>query len=262
MAWAYRASSYANNGLGVSDSTSPGTGGTFAIGTALSAGDLIVLSIMGFNTTTNNSPPTFAVSDTVNGSWGSRELETVTFAIGTSSGRASLWAFENTGAGTPTFTITKTWAGGSGCSTGAQAAAFSGMVTTAPLDTGVAATGNNSSPASGNVSPATGAASELMVGCYVDAGYGTTLGAGNINAVGATLAGKHDADSGRWQGLFEYGDSGSSGGTPAATVTDSGTSVWGMIAAVFKITGAAAVIPPGLGPVVQMDAFQTYVLGW
>ena len=247
MAWAYRASSYANNGAGTAIVSSPGTT-TVTLGAALTAGDLIVLSIMGFNTqSSGNTPPTFAVSDSVNGSWGSGEVKTLTWFT---AGRGSLWAFANSGAGTPVITLTATFNQGSSspCNVGLQVAAFSGIATTSAFDTGAAASGTANTANSGAVSPATAAGSELMVGCYVDSGEGTTLSVGNINSVAATLTGKHDADGGRWQGLFEHGDAGSSGGTPSATASTTGTLVggWAMIGGVFKLAAGAAQDTPEL----------------
>lgn len=260
MAWAYRASSYGNDGAGVQVASGGTT--TATLGAALTTGDLIVLSIMGFNTDNSGNAPTFAVSDSVNGSWGSAELVTGTFILTPNAARYSVWAFPNTASGTPTITVTVTFVGGGVANLGCQCAAFSGIATSSAFDTGHGASGTGGSPSSGNVSPATAAANELMVGCYVDAGEGTTLSAGNINAVGATLAGKHDVDGGRWQGLFEYGDSGSSGGTPSATATSTGSPTGtGMIGAVFKLSGVAG-IPPGLGPSMQMQPDQTLPIGW
>jgi hypothetical protein len=234
------------------------------MGAALSAGDGIILGIMGFNAGTNNSPPTFAVSDSVNGSWGSAEVLTVTLAYGGTQGvRYSLWAFPNSGAGTPVITITISFTQQTNvkANMGALAAAFSGLATTSVYDTGAAATGTGTAPASGNVSPATGASSELMIGCYLDAGEGTTLSVGNVNGSAGTLAGKHDADSGKWQGLLEYRDAGSSGGTPSAAAVSTGSPTeWGMLGAVFTLSGAAAVIPPGLGPVPSMQ--EPFLTDW
>lgn len=235
MTWAFRSGSYANDGLGGSVTT--GGTGTVTLGTALSSGDAIVLHIGAFNTAGGNPAPTFAVSDSVNGSWGSAEAATGTVALGTQNARGSIWIFPNSAAGTPTITVTFTATGGSGINFGLQVAAFSGVVTSSPTDATAAGNGTGTTATSGNTSTSTTAANELMVGAYWDAGENDTLTAGNIAGAAATLAGKHDADGGKWEGLFEYGDSGASSGTPSATVTVSATnSGWVMVAAVFKVT--------------------------
>src|SRR5215470_16528875 len=103
MAWALRAGSYANKGAGYTGVGS-GTTQTLAVGTALSSGDLILFAI--FAATINSgTTPTFAVSDSVNGAWGSAEAQTATSSSGTNNGRASIWLFPNTAAGTPTMTV-------------------------------------------------------------------------------------------------------------------------------------------------------------
>ncbi len=238
MAWGYRASSYANDGAGFTAITGNGGTVTITLGAALSSADCIVLGIACLGTFGSDSTPTFAVSDSVNGSWGSAEISTTTYASpGLGTARASLWVLPNSGAGTPVVTVTITGTFATDYFGGLQVAAFSGLATSTPKDTAIAATNTDGSPTSGAVSPATGAANELMVGCYLDHGYNTTLSVGNINGVAATLAGKHDADGGHWQGLLEYGDSGNSGGTPAATVTTTGTPQWAMIGAVLKLAG-------------------------
>jgi len=252
MAWGYRASSYASNGAGAA--VGSGSTTTVTLGAALSAGDVIVLGIAGFTTNGTAAIPTFAVSDSVNGSWGSAQAATVTdnTTYPPNAGRNSVWVRANSGAGTPVITVTPTFTGGGTANIGLQVLAGTGLATASVVDTTAATEGTGSSPSSGNVSPATGAASEMMVGCYLDWGEGTTLSAGNINGAAATLAGKHDADGGRWQGLMEYADSGSSGGTPSATASSTGTpGTWGMFGVVLNLAASAAV-PPGLGPVVGL----------
>jgi len=261
MAWGYRASSYADDGTGYSVLDANST--TVTLGTAISAGDAVVLSMTALPTTGTGASPTFSVSDSVNGAWGSRELSTVTWAIGALNARTSAWVFENSGAGTPVVTVTITGTTSITYQGGMQVAAFSGIATATPKDASAAATGTGTSPTTGAVSPATGAANELMVGIYMDQGEGTTLTAGLLNGISPTGSFKHDADSGKWQGLLEYGDSGSSGGTPSATFTTTGApSGWGVNAIVLKITGGAPVIPPGLGPVVGMPEPHMMPIGW
>jgi hypothetical protein len=263
MAWGYRASSYANNGAGVLIASTGGTT-TVTLGAALSTGDLIVLGIMGLNTTSGNAAPTFAVSDSVNGSWGSGEVKTGTFNVdGNVNARYSLWAFPNSASGTPVITITVSWTGGgTGVNFGTDCAGFSGIATTSATDTSAGASGTGASPSSGAVSPATGAANELMVGLYLDGGENTTLSVGNISGSTATLAGKHDADGGKWQGLFEYGDAGSSGGTPSATATSTTPNTgWGMLAAVFKLSGGTPATVTSVGlPTLEAPGVQSVML--
>ncbi len=186
MAWAYRSSSYANDGTGFNALPSGGTD-TVTVGTALSAGDLIVLGITALDAN-GGANPTFAVSDSVNGSWGSAQVVTRAWTVATFPTRTSVWVFPNTGSGTPVITVTFTGTGAPLMSGGLQVAAFSGMATSSAFDTGASATGATANPSSGAVSPATGAASELMIGMYFDQGENTTLSVGNINGVGATLA--------------------------------------------------------------------------
>lgn len=236
MAWAYRTSSYANDGAGVLVTITTGTATeTVTMGTAVSAGDLLVLTYVTLHTI-GSGAVTYSVSDSVNGSWGSGEVVGNNWTVAALNARTSVWSFPNSGAGTPVITITLTGTNTDKFNVGTQCAAFSGIATTTATDSTAAASGTGGSPTTGNVAPATGAANELMITAYMDAGEGTTLTAGNINGSASTLAGKHDADSGKWQGLFEYGDSGNSGGTPAGTATSTGTpSGWGILAAVFKL---------------------------
>lgn len=257
MAWGYHAASYANNGIGFLQ----GAGGSqnFAFGSAITAGDLIVVGLIGLPTS-GGAAPTFSVSDTVNGAWSAATNEVVTllFTVGSANCRASIWAFPNSAVGSVgqncgVGVVTS----GSAVNLGAHLALFNGIVTSSPLDTKSTNSGTGANPSSGAVSPATSSANELMVGIYGDLGENTTLSVGNINGSAATLAGKHDADSGKWQGLFEYGDSGSSGGSPTATITGVANGGWAMLSAVFKITGGgAAVIPPGIGPAQSMPQWM------
>jgi hypothetical protein len=249
MAWAFRASSYANNGAGATVLLGATT--TITAPTAYSAGDLIVLGITALDPNPPDGPGTFTVSDSVNGSWGSGEVLTKSWVVATFKVRTSIWAFPNSAAGTPVITITLATNANS-ANIGLQVMAFSGIVTTSPFDTGGSGNAATANASSGAVSPATGAANELMVGFYADGGENITLAVGNINGSTATLAGKHESDASKYEALFEYGDAGSSGGTPTATITQASNTGWAMLAAVFKITGGAAVIPPGLGPVVGM----------
>lgn len=243
MAWAYRASSYGNNGLGVALASGATT--TVTLGAAVSAGDLLTLHITAFNNTDTAVITFGTVSDSVNGNWGAAD-QTVTQSILGLTQRQSVYSFPNSGAGTPVITVSQTNANGRACNVGLECAAFSGIVTTAPKDVSVVATGTSATPSSGAVA-ATAAANELVVGCYGDYGENDTITEGAT----FTLAGKHASDAGRWEGLMEYKDSGSSGSTPSADVTLSATNTgWSMFAVVYKVTAGAAQIPPGLGPVV------------
>ncbi|HLZ32203.1 MAG TPA: hypothetical protein VKV73_33185 [Chloroflexota bacterium] len=233
MAWALRASSYANDGTGFTGIVNNGTT-TVTLGAAVTAGDLLVLTIMGFQAISGDATPTFSVSDSVNGSSGWAEDATRTFTLaGPTPARCSVWTKPNSGAGTPVVTVTILTATGQ-IQGGLQVAAFSGLATSAQVDVAASATAASGSPSSGAVA-ATGAANELMIGAYFDTGENTTLGAGNINGAAATLTGKHQLDAGKWQGLLEHADSGSSGGTPTATSTTTGTPTWALIAVVYKL---------------------------
>lgn len=256
MAWALRAGSYANNGAG-NASVANGATTTIAMGGAISAGDLIVLAIL--SATSGPAPATFSVSDSVNGTTGWTEIKTGTYTPFAVQTRLSLWATPNSGAGTPTATITMNGTGANTYTAGLMLVAFSGLATSSPVDTSPSFTnGTAGTLSTGAVSPATGAANELFVAFNADIGDNTTLASGLINGASATLTGKHDNDAGTWQGIMEHADSGSSGGTPSATVTSTGSSVWGMLGAIFKLSGAASTIPPGLGPVVGMPEWSHF----
>lgn len=248
MAWAYRASSYADNGGGFT-SLNSGDSRAVTLAAAASSGDALVLCILGFNSGVSGGGgtdiPTFAVSDSVNGStgWAETKTQTALGMAGVFAARQSTWLRPNSAAGTPVITVTFTVIGvNSRVTGGLMCAAFSGLVTSSPLDTSAsanAAAGANSSPDSGAVSPATAAANELVIGHYNDLGDNVTLAAGLIGGSAATLAGKHESDGNFWEGLLEYRDSGSSGATPHATVTPGGATNWLMLEAVLAITGGA-----------------------
>jgi hypothetical protein len=232
VAWAYRASSYANNGTGalvVHDSTT-----TVTLGAAVSSGDMLALHAITLNT--GAAPfPSISVSDSVNGAWGTADV-TITQSVVGLGERQSIFTFPNSAAGTPVITVTVGNTSTNSVNVGLQCAAFSGMVAALPFDVGVAATGTSSTPSSGATS-ATSAANELVLGCYGDYGENQTITEG----AGYTLAGKHASDGGKYEALMEYKDSGSSGSTPSAGVTLPGSNTgWAMLAAVYKIIGGAA----------------------
>lgn len=258
MAWGYRTGSYANDGAGSQNSS--GVGQAIVSGAAVSAGDLLLIACGSLVVTGGGSVTSFSISDNINGAWGSVEVATGTFVVVGLNAKFSLFAFPNSGAGTPTVTVTTTFTGGGLANLGMQYAAFSGIVTSAPLDTKAVTAGTGANGSSGAVSPATFAANELMVGAYWDAGEGIALSVGNIAGSAASLAGKHDSDGGKWEGLLEYGDSGSGGGTPAATITNSANNGYGVIGAVFKIIGGAPAAPIGklIKPIQAINRAATY----
>jgi hypothetical protein len=230
MAWAYRASSYANDSGGW---TALSTGGTKAVtlGAAVSSGDLLVFAVGAAST--SGAAPTYSVSDSVNGSWSATADASVTWADASNTARLSVYSFPNSAAGTPVITVTVT----TSVSTfgGLQCAAYSGIATSSQKDTSGAGSGTGATASSG----ATGsesASSELVVGAYHDLGYGTTL----TKDAAYTQRGKHDADGNFWQGLFE--DKSSSGSTDTAT-TSTGSTTWGQVAVVYKLSGGAAAGP-------------------
>lgn len=237
MAWAYRASSYANNGAGAVVASGATT--TVTLGAAVSAGDLLVLHAVVLNQL-DLTNPTITASDSVNGAWSATADQTVTQTIVSLAERQSVFSFANSGSGTPVITVTVSNTGGRNMNVGLHCAAFSGIATTTPKDVSTVGTGTSATPSSG-ATAATGAANELVLGCYGDYGEGDTITAGSSY----TLAGKHDADAGRWEGLMEYKDSGSSGTTPSADVTLSATNTgWAMLAVVYKITGGGGSTAP------------------
>jgi hypothetical protein len=230
MAGGYRASSYADAGAGwVSGSTQ-----TLTTGVATQAGDRIVVGVI-TQGTSSSTAPTFTVSDNKNsGNYTEDKTQTWVYP-GANDTRQSAFSKTVTVAGSTTVTITIS----NGSNGGAQLGVFTGLQTSDPgSDVGAAGTGSGTAATSGNAT-ATGAASELVVGFCQDLGEGCTLTAGNINGSAATLAGAHQTDGGNWQGLMEYGDSGSSGSTPAATATKGASTSWGMIEVVYKLAGSA-----------------------
>src|SRR6185312_4092293 len=94
MAITYRTACSAQKSAGTTTST------TITYASAVSSGDLLLCAVrVGDDTGTD----TISVSDSVNGSWGS--------ALGTHSvtgmGTLAIYAFDNSGAGTPVVTITQ-----------------------------------------------------------------------------------------------------------------------------------------------------------
>lgn len=238
MAWAYRASSYANNGLGAD--VPSGNTTTVTLGAAVSAGDLLVLHVVALNQIDTTTPSITAISDSVNGSWSTTADETATSTFFHAE-RQSVFSFPNSGAGTPVISVTLSNTGSRNMNVGLQCAAFSGIVTSSPKDVSVVGSGTSSSPASG-ATAATGAANELVLGCYADYGENSTITEGGT----FTLAGKHQLDSGKYQALMEYKDSGGSGSTPSSDVTLSASNGgWEMFAVVYKvIAGGGVVVRP------------------
>lgn len=243
MAWAYRASSYAD-GAGGTNSQASGATATVTLGAAASSGDLLVCGIhSGHSVANGDAAPTISISDSVNGAWASGNAVSTTYVEpGAGNVTEALWCFPNSAAGTPLITVTTTFTGGhSALCTGLMCAAYSGIATSSPIDTSATSTGTGS-PATSTASGTETAANELVVGIYGDFGYGTSL----TKDAAFTARGQHDSDSNFFEGLLE--DKNSSGTTDTATVTTGGSTTWAMVEVVYKLPGGAAGLPPGLGP--------------
>lgn len=94
-------------------------------------------------------------------------------------------------------------------------------------------------PSSGNVSPATGAANELVLGVLYDSG-GSPTGAFQTFVEGGGFTKRQNPSIGF---LVEDQDSGASGSTPAATFTsDKAFTYWLAAAVVYKIAAAGGVL--------------------
>lgn len=246
MAWAYKASSYANDGTGF------GVSGTYTVspGASLASGDRCIVTVVGTGpngTSGTNIAPTFSVSD-----GGGSYHEDVTRAFYVSAFtcwlRISIFSRSMTSSGTPSISVvvTNTGTGTNNPFGGIQVAAFSGLDTT--LSTAADATGSRDTIANSGGNPtvtassSTTAANELVVSAYGDGGDGVTL---TGESSPSTTAGKHDNDSSNYEALLQYKDSGSSGSTPTSTATSSGAT-WCMAQVVYKLastttTGTAAI---------------------
>lgn len=230
MSWGYRASSYANDGAGWLNHSN-GSTEQVTLGTALTSGDCIILSVFALDTSV---APTFSgITDTVNGSWSSTPDKTQTFTVAGLLCRHSVYSFPNSGAGTPTISVTVNITSGTTHNGGMSCVAYSGLATSSALDVAAAGTGT-ASPATSGATSATGGANELVVGAYIDAGDGLTLTADGT----CTQRGKHDADTHAWESMMEDKDSGTAGSTPTCTVTMSAASAgYSMMTLVYKLPG-------------------------
>ena len=157
-----------------------GTSVQATFGSAVSAGSLLVAFVYWTEAT-----GTVSISDSVNGSW-SAAIRTQALPAGVR--RIVGFAFENTGAGTPTVTATVT--GGPGTNLIAVVVAeFSGVKTSGALSQQNSANGTSATADSGSVTPASGF--ELFVGGVVpnDGAQTITAGADYSNLVGDAAAG-------------------------------------------------------------------------
>lgn len=238
MAWAYRANSYANDGTGYSIAGSGTT--TVTMGAAVTAGDRLILNVMGFNSTANDAAPTYTVTDSVNaGNW--NEDKTQTWTVGTNQGvRQSVFSRANSAAGTPVITLHITVAAG-GAIGGMECLAYSGLLTSDPgVDVTSAGNGVSTAPSSGATAVTT-AANELAYGGYVDAGDNvTTISAGGT----FTQRGKHQADGGHYEASSEDEDSGASGSTITSTTGVTSSAEWGQITVVYKLAAGGVAAAP------------------
>ena len=231
MSWAYRASSYADDGAGFNiNNPTGGTAPTFQLGVAAVAADRIIVNVIaGAN---SGQTPTLALSDSINGSYVQDATQTWTDSgVGV---RHSVFSKANVAAGRPTFTLTVSGTTSGQQFGGIQAAAYSGLDTATGID--VSGAGQASSTSASATTGTTTGGAELIIGAYTDLGYGCTLAAGS----GFTSRGAHQNDGAAYQALFEDKSGGSSGSTETATATAGGTATWGMLAVAYKIVGGGA----------------------
>lgn len=234
MAWAYITGSYGDDGLGYSGVTNNGTA-TVTLGASVPSGSLIVLGVQTLQSVSGDAAVTYTATDNVNsGSYNEDVFVSLaTYPTLTNQPtRHSIMTLIATATGTPTITVTFTMASG-GCLGGLHCAAYSGIASSSYLDTSAGNTGNSQNASTG----ATGsesAANELVVCSVTDSGENTTLAA----AGSFTSRGVHQNDGGHWQGILE--DENSSGTTDTGTATKGASSPWLAVAAVYKLSGAAA----------------------
>jgi hypothetical protein len=229
VAWGYRASSFvATASAAFPISTS--------LAAAASAGDRVVVGVL---TRRNGATPTTpTVSDSINaGNY--TEDAAITFSDGAWQIRTSIFSHANSGAGTPSITVTSASSQG-----GFMAAAYSGLLTSDP---GVDKTKTNApaagtTPATTGASAATTAANEPVVAAYFDSGWDEVISSSNVGS-GFTFRGLHQLDSGDYEGFYEDKDSGTSGTTQTATLTGTpnnthGSVTWAMLEAVYQLAAA------------------------
>jgi YVTN family beta-propeller protein len=191
-----------------------GTSASLTVGYASSvtAHDLLIASVVAFS---NNGSTTTAVSDSVNGAWS----KAVSNNQGPDAVDVSLWYVLNTGAGTPTVTVS---------APGATHIVLTLMEYAAVgtrLD--VVAANHQSNIKALTTGAVTTKATDLLVTVWGDSGYSTTLTAGS----GWTLVQKHDNNATIQAATIDAGDgtgglpAGSYAGTLSASAGTSGSAV-------------------------------------
>lgn len=230
MAWGFRTGSFATSG---SVAAFPGT---TAAGAAAVSGDRIVVGVL--TQRTGGTPTTPTVTDNINAGNYTEDVF-ATGTNGTTQERGSIYSLANSGAGTPSVTVTSASSKG-----GFNITLYSGLLTTDPgSDVATGRSQASTTPSSGTTG-VTSAGNELVFGGLVDDGENNTLGA---NAA-YTSRGKHDVDTNQFQGLSEDQDSGASGGTESAAFTcNTIPTIQYALCVVYKLAGAAATLPPGGG---------------
>lgn len=116
----------------VTDNIASGTSDTLAYGSSVSSGNFLVL---GCRVGDAGAEKTISVSDSVNGSWTRACSRYVA-----SHGQVEIWFFANSGAGTPTVTLSF---GGGATSIRYSIHAYTGVATSSPLDQQTTATAEN-----------------------------------------------------------------------------------------------------------------------
>ena len=240
MAWGYKASTYHDNGVGVT--VNAGSTTTIALGAAAAVGDRIVICIQSLQNISGSGSTNFTVSDNVNsGSYTEDATQTLaTYPTLTNQPvRHSVWSKTVTTAGTPTITVGVP-SGGGQYNVGLQCAAYTGLITSDPGgDVTAGATGNSTSASSGATSNTT-AANELVLCSVMDSGEGTTITAGS----GFTARGTHQSDAGRWQGILEDKDSGASATPQTGTATyGAAPAGWFALTVVYKVISTTTTYP-------------------
>jgi hypothetical protein len=186
-----------------------------------------------------------AISDSVNGSAWQKVL-----SLSHSSGGAqeiSLWSVVSA-AGTP-GSITVTFAGHTGgFGIGIACGAYRGLSTAtdgSEIDISKISSGSGTTTAdSGTTVATTTAANELKIGFAGDFGGGATQTAGTLDTTYSIFV--NDSPNGNSEVSIEDADSGSSGATARATVSQVAAGGWGMGVAVIKLAGGAAQDTPEL----------------
>lgn len=220
---------------------------------AVSIGDRVVLSCA---TWSSLGTPIPTLTDDLGNTY---ELDVqATFADSGGTAVETVFSGAVTVTGTPVFTL-KLVAAASLAGDGSVAyQTYTGINTatgTGHTDGKVMATGTGGTASSGATASTT-AANELVVGSYLDDGWGTTIVAGTGYTMRIT-----DSPSAQQTTSVEDKDSGAGLATQTATVTGAGTA-WAMGAVVYKLAGAVTSLPPGLGPGEHMQPAMTMPMGW